>query len=623
MAEITTKKRNALPAQQFALPETRQYPIHDAAHVRNAVARLEQQKKAGGIGGANYRKARAAIARAAKRFGIESEYLKKNDDTGGVRTVRRRGLHMQIGMSPTGEHRLEIMHASDTGDALRLDGLELSDECTAALKSDDAPKPVWIQLAKTGTFKGHASGPFELTPVTFDEIVRNFRSTSNRRIPIDFEHASEEDGSAGSIPQEGAPAQGWIVDLDNRGRGGLWGLVEWLEPARSYIREGKYRFFSPAIRFNSRDRVTNEPIGARMSSGALTNSPFLDGMVPLAAKDHTSGATTMNTMDQTMMSANDFMPRLRAALRVHDLASPTECADKIDQLREYCGMADHPHATVMGVALGDYLTPLKGLMAMSENSTVEQILDAVEEMIEAAMAQHMVVEHGATMSTTTEEADMSDKEKELAVQLGEAKAEAKTVLAEHKTLETEHAKVTLTLKEAEAKLVSMTERATKAESEALALREQLAKRDADELDARVTVAFETYRDTKKLSEADKKGMLLVAKNDPKLFGELYPPINAGQQHLLRNVSVSREGVGDLGAARDSMRRVALSANGVTISPSRAVDAPNGFTRGEKLSLGDMKTLADKLRKNGMTNEQANSEAYAIATGAKQLPANLQ
>ena len=69
-------------------------------------------------------------------------------------------------------------------------------------------------------------------------MVANFKATKNQRIPIDFEHASEQDPTLGTIPTDGAPAQGWIIDLQDRGAAGLWGLVEWLEPARTYVREG-------------------------------------------------------------------------------------------------------------------------------------------------------------------------------------------------------------------------------------------------------------------------------------------------------------------------------------------------------------------------------------------------
>lgn len=40
--ELTTKERNRLPDSAFAIPEKRAYPIHDASHARNALARVAQ-----------------------------------------------------------------------------------------------------------------------------------------------------------------------------------------------------------------------------------------------------------------------------------------------------------------------------------------------------------------------------------------------------------------------------------------------------------------------------------------------------------------------------------------------------------------------------------------------------
>jgi len=41
MAKLTSKRRNALPKDDFALPG-RKYPIEDANHARNALARVSQ-----------------------------------------------------------------------------------------------------------------------------------------------------------------------------------------------------------------------------------------------------------------------------------------------------------------------------------------------------------------------------------------------------------------------------------------------------------------------------------------------------------------------------------------------------------------------------------------------------
>lgn len=42
MADLTSKKRNALKGSSFAIPSKRAYPIPDASHARNALARVAQ-----------------------------------------------------------------------------------------------------------------------------------------------------------------------------------------------------------------------------------------------------------------------------------------------------------------------------------------------------------------------------------------------------------------------------------------------------------------------------------------------------------------------------------------------------------------------------------------------------
>ena len=47
MAKLSTDKRNALEAKDFAEPRQRAYPIEDKAHAGNAKARASQAVKAG------------------------------------------------------------------------------------------------------------------------------------------------------------------------------------------------------------------------------------------------------------------------------------------------------------------------------------------------------------------------------------------------------------------------------------------------------------------------------------------------------------------------------------------------------------------------------------------------
>ena len=41
MAKLTAKKRKKLSKTSFAIPEDRAYPIHDEAHARNAISRVQ------------------------------------------------------------------------------------------------------------------------------------------------------------------------------------------------------------------------------------------------------------------------------------------------------------------------------------------------------------------------------------------------------------------------------------------------------------------------------------------------------------------------------------------------------------------------------------------------------
>lgn len=71
MAELTAQKRERLRSTQFAYVDSdggEHLPIHDAAHVRNALARFNQTHFESGTAKA---RAHRKILRAAERFGVE------------------------------------------------------------------------------------------------------------------------------------------------------------------------------------------------------------------------------------------------------------------------------------------------------------------------------------------------------------------------------------------------------------------------------------------------------------------------------------------------------------------------------------------------------------------------
>lgn len=70
MSKLDEKHRDNIPAKEFAFPKEEKEPIHDAAHVRNAIARFNQVK---GVTDAEKDEAWKRIKAAAHRHGVHME----------------------------------------------------------------------------------------------------------------------------------------------------------------------------------------------------------------------------------------------------------------------------------------------------------------------------------------------------------------------------------------------------------------------------------------------------------------------------------------------------------------------------------------------------------------------
>src|SRR5690349_21794187 len=68
MPELSEKHRDKLSDSDFAFPRERKEPIHDADHVRNAIARFDQVE---GVSNKGRDEAWNRIKRAAKKFDVE------------------------------------------------------------------------------------------------------------------------------------------------------------------------------------------------------------------------------------------------------------------------------------------------------------------------------------------------------------------------------------------------------------------------------------------------------------------------------------------------------------------------------------------------------------------------
>lgn len=161
---------------------------------------------------------------------------------------------------------------------------------------------IWIQIATAGTYKGYAGGTRTVVfdQKLFDAVVKNFRAHPwyqpgtdgigmRRVVPFDYEHASEMDPTSGSIPQSGAPAPAWALELDVRtaadGTVQLWSFTDPVtDEVRAQLKTGGYLSTSVALSLDAVDHVTAQEIGAVLTSVAFTNHPFVQGMTQIAAR---------------------------------------------------------------------------------------------------------------------------------------------------------------------------------------------------------------------------------------------------------------------------------------------------------------------------------------------------
>jgi hypothetical protein len=70
MSKLTQSSRDHVTEEHFAFPKQRKEPIHDAAHVRNAIARFNQVE---GVSDDERDEAWKRIKAAAKKHNVELE----------------------------------------------------------------------------------------------------------------------------------------------------------------------------------------------------------------------------------------------------------------------------------------------------------------------------------------------------------------------------------------------------------------------------------------------------------------------------------------------------------------------------------------------------------------------
>lgn len=333
------------------------------------------------------------------------------------------------------------------------------------MSEDESPNRLWINVARTGEWKGHPRGAFQFTSDVFDQIIAN---AEKRQTPIncDYEHQTFKPHVTGAVP-----SSGHIVKLERRGDE-LWALVELTPRAAQHVRSGEYRSCSPVIEFDSKDRASGEDVGPEMLSLALTNDPFQDGLQPyrLTRSDAMSDLTddekkkAAAAAHVTAAEKKEEPPQAPAAemsaVPAEEGKKPVECADTVALAEPVADSASEEAAEGAEESGEDVdADAVFGAIADAAGAGKAEVLAAIADNIDAfvGMIQDSLSKGGEPAK-------------------GEAKAMSR--LAEHgKDIRA----LSIELKQSTAQVTALSERLAAAESQLKATREKAAQEKAESI----------------------------------------------------------------------------------------------------------------------------------------------
>lgn len=196
-----------------------------------------------------------------------------------------------------------------------------------ALNSDGDKVPDWIELLPAGATISGYDGRTWLNDQPEDLVRRFDRRPSG--LPLDFEHGTEDlpNGLAKDIA-------GYIVELDLREGGSIWGKVDWTGLGRDKVASRQYRYISPAFFY---DVQTNRVL--ELTSAALTVNPNLS-LTALNRRGAPIPATEReSTMDKEKRRA------LCRSLGLTDEASDDAIMTAVSDLKDGKAMAENAAQT--------------------------------------------------------------------------------------------------------------------------------------------------------------------------------------------------------------------------------------------------------------------------------------
>lgn len=294
MADLDTDTRNSLDDSDFAVPATRQLPIHDEAHVKAAMSRFGQTK----FTDAGQKSAAAKrIVAKAKKLGIkisdDNPLTKMGEpDPGAI----KKHTHAKAGGGTTTHSHDPGDHAdnNDAAHAGLLKHPKLSEDAAAvirldfaeAVKFDGGEKRVPFLTATHAEFDDY--GPFDVTPQDLKTVKRLFDEHARRQdVPalLDIEVFGEVNEEHHEYDAGPGRAVGWVKSLEFAGDDRLDAVVELNTVGDRILANDQYRYVSPELLRNWKDPELGVIYPLVATGLAFTNKPRLKSLGRIAASE--------------------------------------------------------------------------------------------------------------------------------------------------------------------------------------------------------------------------------------------------------------------------------------------------------------------------------------------------
>lgn len=137
-----------------------------------------------------------------------------------------------------------------------------------SIKMDDLGSVTWLQAMPLGTYQHPTYGEINITPERVQRFASNVKANvRGQDLNIDYDHVTGK-------------AAGWVKDADARSDG-LYLAVQWTPDAHKMLSNKEYRYFSPEFVDSWTHPQTKQKHADVVFGGALTNRPFLKGILPI------------------------------------------------------------------------------------------------------------------------------------------------------------------------------------------------------------------------------------------------------------------------------------------------------------------------------------------------------